>query len=411
MDLFPIPTPLHTETTHRVCVVVGTRPEAIKMAPVIAELRHRRPFLQPMLVATTQHREMLTQALDVFGLTPDIDLGLMQTGQNLGVFTARAMASLTECFLAHRPSFLLVQGDTSTVTAAALAAFYQGIPVGHVEAGLRSFDLSSPFPEEVNRRVATCTATVHFAPTSQARDHLISEGIPEEDIVITGNTVVDALRMIPRMMRFSTPALNAVPWDRERVALVTVHRRESLGAPLEGLCDAFLRLVEMHPDLHLVFPVHLNPRVRDVVHARLAGHPRISLVAPLAYPELLEVMRRSTLILSDSGGIQEEAPSVHKPILILRDCTERPEVIEAGFGELVGTEPAHVVARATALLTDQALYMRRTHGQNPFGDGHAAQRVVDTIEQRLRNPSATSGPRRLDHSAVNDTLGRLALAS
>ncbi len=411
MELFPIATAAAPETTHRICVVVGTRPEAIKMAPVIAALRKHRPYLDPMLVATTQHREMLTQALDVFGLTPDVDLGLMQAGQNLGVFTARAMAALTECFLTYRPSFLLVQGDTSTVTAAALAAFYQGIPVGHVEAGLRSFDLSSPFPEEVNRRVATCTATVHFAPTSQARDHLISEGIPEEDVVITGNTVVDALQMIPRMQSFATSELNRIPWDRHRVALVTVHRRESLGAPLDGLCDAFLQLVERHPTLHLVFPVHLNPRVRDVVHARLAGHPRITLLAPLAYPELLEVMRRCTLILSDSGGIQEEAPSVGKPILILRDCTERPEVIEAGFGELVGTDPRHVVARVSALLNDAGLYYERTRGSNPFGDGHAAVRIAQTIEQRLRFPSHQSGPRRLDHSAVNDTLGRLAIAS
>jgi UDP-N-acetylglucosamine 2-epimerase len=256
-----------------------------------------------------------------------------------------------------------------------------------VEAGLRSFDLSSPFPEEVNRRVATCTASVHFAPTTQSRDHLISEGIPEEDIVVTGNTVVDALRMIPRLHTFTSPALNAVPWDRRRIVLVTVHRRESLGAPLDGLCDAFLQLAERHPDVQLVFPVHLNPRVRDVVHARLSGHPRITLLEPLAYPELLEVMRRSTLILSDSGGIQEEAPSLRKPILILRDCTERPEVIDAGFGELVGTDAAHVVARASLLLTDAALYQQRTLGVNPFGDGHAAERVVQTIADRLRHPS------------------------
>jgi UDP-N-acetylglucosamine 2-epimerase (non-hydrolysing) len=411
VDIFPTHNASDSGATHKVCVVVGTRPEAIKMAPVVAELRKHAPFLQPLLVATTQHREMLTQALDVFGLVPDVDLGLMQTGQNLGVFTARAMAALTECFLTHAPSFLLVQGDTSTVTAAALAAFYQGIPVGHVEAGLRSFDLSSPFPEEVNRRVATCTASVHFAPTVQSRDHLISEGIPEEDIVVTGNTVVDALGMIPRMPTFTTPALNDVPWDRRRVVLVTVHRRESLGAPLEGLCDAFLALAERHADVQLVFPVHLNPRVRDVVHARLSGHPRITLLEPLAYPELLEVMRRSTLILSDSGGIQEEAPSLRKPILILRDCTERPEVITAGFGELVGTDAAHVVTRASLLLTDAALYHRRTLGVNPFGDGHAARRVVESVAHRLRHPSMIGGPRRLDHAAVAHTLGRLALAS
>lgn len=381
------------------------------MAPVVAELRQRRPFLEPLLVTTTQHREMLTQALDVFGLRPDVDLGLMQTGQNLGVFTARAMSALTDCFLEHRPSYLLVQGDTSTVTAAALAAFYQGIPVGHVEAGLRSFDLSSPFPEEVNRRVATCTATVHFAPTAQARDQLVSEGIPDDDIVLTGNTVVDALQLIPRLDVFTTPALNAVPWDTHRTVLVTVHRRESLGARLEGLCDAFLALVERHPDLRLVFPVHLNPQVHDVVHARLSTHPRITLVEPLPYPELLEVMRRCTLILSDSGGIQEEAPSVRKPILVLRDCTERPEVISSGFGELVGTNPEYVVERASVLLADNVLYQQRIRGDNPFGDGQAARRVVDALEARLRAPALHGGPKRLDQQAVSDTLHRLALAS
>lgn len=411
MDLFPATGDATADMTHKICVVVGTRPEAIKMAPVIAELRRRAPFLQPLLVATTQHREMLTQALDVFGLTPDVDLGLMQTGQNLGVFTSRAMSALTNCFLEHRPSYLLVQGDTSTVTAAALAAFYQNIPVGHVEAGLRSFDLSSPFPEEVNRRVATCTATVHFAPTTQAREHLVSEGIPEDDIVITGNTVVDALQLIPRMDAFSTPALNAVPWLDRRTVLVTVHRRESLGARLEGLCDAFLALADQHPDVQLVFPVHLNPKVRDVVHARLAHHPRITLVEPLSYPELLEVMRRCTLILSDSGGIQEEAPSVRKPILVLRDCTERPEVISSGFGELVGTDPAHVLERATLLLSDDVLYQQRIRGDNPFGDGHAARYVVDALEARLRSPARHGGPKRLDQRAVTDTLDRLALAS
>ncbi len=411
VELFPVASASEASSSHRIGVVVGTRPEAIKMAPVVAELRRHAPFLRPLLVATTQHREMLTQALDAFELVPDVDLGLMQAGQSLGAFTARAMAALTECFATHQPSYLLVQGDTSTVTAAALAAFYQGIPVGHVEAGLRSFDLSSPFPEEVNRRVATCTASLHFAPTTQARDHLISEGIPEEDIVVTGNTVVDALRLMARLPRFTTPTLDAIPWEQRRVVLVTVHRRESHGAALEGLCDSFLRLVSEHVDTHLVFPVHLNPRVREVVHARLAGHPRITLLEPLAYPELLEVMRRCTLILSDSGGIQEEAPSVRRPILILRDCTERPEVIDAGFGELVGTDPRHVFMRASALLEDTALWERRTVGVNPFGDGHAAERVVQAIVDRLRTPAARGGPRRLDHSAVTDTLGRLALAS
>ena len=287
---------------HRVCLVIGTRPEAIKMAPVVAAMR-AHPHLEPFVVATTQHREMLKQALDVFGIVPDVDLGLMQNGQNLGVFTSRALQALTDCFLETKPEFLLVQGDTSTVTAAALAAFYQGIPIGHIEAGLRSFDLSSPFPEEVNRRIATCTANIHFAPTSEARTNLVSEGIPETDIFVTGNTVVDALQMVAPRDHFETPALNRVSWSTRKVLLTTVHRRESMGEHLEEICDALESIIRLH-DVEIVFPVHLNPKVKEVVYRRLANHDRIHLVDPLPYPDLLECMRRVYLVLSDSGGIQ-----------------------------------------------------------------------------------------------------------
>jgi UDP-N-acetylglucosamine 2-epimerase (non-hydrolysing) len=395
---------------NRVCLVIGTRPEAIKMAPVYAALR-AHPDLEPIVVATTQHREMLRQALDVFGIVPDVDLGLMQDGQNLGVFTSRAMAALTACFLETRPDFLLVQGDTSTVTAAALAAFYQGIAIGHIEAGLRSFDLSSPFPEEVNRRIATCTASVHFAPTPEARNNLISEGIPEGDIFVTGNTVVDAIGMVSRRERFDTPALNEIPWEGSRVLLTTVHRRESLGEHLEDICDALEAIVARHEDVRIVLPVHLNPRVREVVYRRLGATPRIHLLDPLPYPDLLEVLRRSYFVLSDSGGIQEEVPSLAKPILILRECTERPEVVHAGFGELVGTNAAVILDRTSALLTDAALYQQRASGRNPFGDGKASQRIADVIYRALRHPDERSGPRRLDHGQVNATLERLSLAS
>ncbi|BAH37910.1 MAG TPA: UDP-N-acetylglucosamine 2-epimerase (non-hydrolyzing) [Gemmatimonas aurantiaca] len=393
---------------HKVCIVIGTRPEAIKMAPVVKAVQ-AHPFLTPLVVATTQHREMLRQALDVFGIEPDIDLGLMQNGQNLGVFTARAMAALTECFLEHRPDFLLVQGDTSTVTAACLAGFYQGIPIGHIEAGLRSFDLSSPFPEEVNRRVATCTANVHFAPTNEARNNLIAEGIPDGDIYVTGNTVVDALHMVPPRAQFDTPALNAIPWSEGRVLLTTVHRRESLGDHLEAICDALEAIVTQHERVEIAFPVHLNPRVRDVVFARLGKTPRIHLLDPLPYPELLELIRRSHFVLSDSGGIQEEVPSFGKPILILRDTTERPEVVHAGFGELVGTDTQTILSRTSALLNDPALYQARSSGQNPFGDGHAAKRIADVIDTLLRSPQDRRGPRRLDHQQVNATLERLSV--
>lgn len=395
---------------HRVGLVIGTRPEAIKMAPVVAAIR-AHPNLEPLVIATTQHREMLKQALDVFGITPDVDLGLMQNGQNLGVFTSRAMHALTDTFLEYKPDFLLVQGDTSTVTAAALAAFYQGIPIGHIEAGLRSFDLSSPFPEEVNRRVATCTATVHFAPTNEARRNLVAEGIPEGDIFVTGNTVVDAIQMVPRRDHFDTPALNQVPWTSRRVLLTTVHRRESLGDHLESICDALVSIVETHPEVHIVFPVHLNPRVREPVLRRLGAHPQITLLDPLPYPDLLEVMRRVYFVLSDSGGIQEEVPTFRKPILILRDCTERPEVVTAGFGELVGSDAATIVARTSALLGDDVLYRRRSSGENPFGDGTAAIQIANVVDALLLGEHQVSGPRRLDRAEVTATLGRLAVGA
>jgi len=379
------------------------------MAPVIAAMR-AHPHLEPLVVATTQHREMLKQALDVFGITPDVDLGLMQNGQNLGVFTSRAFQALTECFMERQPHFLLVQGDTSTVTAAALAAFYQGIPIGHIEAGLRSFDLSSPFPEEVNRRIATCTANIHFAPTDEARNNLVSEGIPEGDIFVTGNTVVDALRMVVPRDAFETAALNAVGWSVRRVLLVTVHRRESMGEHLEAICDALESIVKLH-NVEIVFPVHLNPKVREVVYRRLANHDRIHLIEPLPYPDLLEVMRRVYIVLSDSGGIQEEVPSFKKPILILRDTTERPECVRAGFGELVGTDATVILARTTALLTDDALYAQRIAGENPFGDGHAAMRIAEVVDNALRRSHDRRGPRRLDRRQVNATLERLSNAT
>ena len=361
------------------------------MAPVLAALQ-QDPRIQPLVVATTQHREMLQQALGIFGITPDIDLDLLQAGQDLGTFTGRAIEALTDCFRTHRPEYVLVQGDTSTVCAAALAAFYLDIPVGHVEAGLRSFDLAHPFPEEANRRIATAVATQHFAPTAEARDNLLAEGIPPEDVLVTGNTVVDALQMIPPAAHFTTDALQAVAWQERPTLLVTVHRRESLGQGLLEVCSA-LRTLHDRLDVNIVFPVHLNPRVRTPVRRHLDGLERVHLVDPLPYPDLLEVMRRSQLILSDSGGIQEEAPSLRKPILILRDTTERPECVTAGFGELVGTDHDTIVAQATILLTDPAAYARRTSGTNPFGDGQAGVRIARAVYERLQG-IGSGAPRR-----------------
>lgn len=376
------------------------------MAPVHEAIR-RHPALTPLLVATGQHREVTRQALDIFGLAPDVDLALMRDGEELGTFTARAMAGLTELLRDTRPEYLLVQGDTSTVTAAALAAFYLGIPVGHVEAGLRSGDLANPFPEEANRRVASCLASVHFAPTDSARRNLLAEGVPDDDIVVCGNTVVDAIRLVPRVTGLATPGLEQVDWRRHRVLLATVHRRESHGEPLEAVCDALLAILDAYPDVAVVLPLHVNPRVREVVIRRLGSAPRAHLVEPLPYPELLEVLRRATLVLTDSGGIQEEVPTLRTPVLILRDVTERPEVVQAGFGELVGTDAPEIVRRASLLLDDPALLRARTAGANPFGDGHAAERIADAVAARVGATDTRRPPRRLGADQLEAALGRL----
>jgi UDP-N-acetylglucosamine 2-epimerase (non-hydrolysing) len=369
----------------RIAIVLGTRPEAIKMAPVVRALEQRPGIFQPVVIATSQHREMLAQAMAAMQLRPDIDLGLTHTNRTLAEFTAHALLALTQCFADARPDLLLVQGDTSTVVSAVLAAFYQSIAIGHVEAGLRSGDMHRPFPEEANRRIASVATDLHFAPTERARKNLEREGINPGDIYVTGNTVVDALAGIPPRNRFDNPALDQVEWDR-RVLLVTVHRRENLGENLHALCGAFKRLLARHPEARMVFPVHLNPRVREVVFHDLRDVPGVSLLEPLSYPDLLEVLRRSHLVLSDSGGIQEEAPSFRKPILILRTVTERPEVVDAGFGRLVGTDPEVVLATAGQLLQDDAAYRRMTAGANPFGDGRAAERIVDIITHRFGLP-------------------------
>lgn len=368
----------------RVAVIIGTRPEAIKMAPVVAELRRRGGAFETVVVTTAQHREMLAQALAVFDLQPQIDLDLMLERQSPAEFTARALTALASCFTELAPDLVLVQGDTSTVLAAVLAATLQGIAVGHVEAGLRSGDLANPFPEELNRRMATSAATLHFAPTYGARRNLMREGVPPDRIALTGNTIVDALSSVPRPERFTNPGLERLPWARRRVLLVTVHRRENLGEPLVGICRALGDLTRRFPDVHVVFPVHMNPRVRETVHAELAGVDRVALLEPLDYGDLLETLRRATLVLTDSGGIQEECPSLGAPVLILRESTERPEVIDSGFGRLVGTARQTVVAAAAHLLEHPAELAAMTSGANPFGDGFAARRIVDAIARSMR---------------------------
>lgn len=373
----------------RVCLVVGTRPEVIKMAPVLRALEQRPEAFAPILITTAQHREMLAQALAAFDLTPAIDLGLTHHNHTLAEFTSSALMALTETFAELRPDLLLVQGDTSTVVSAVLAAFYQGIPVGHIEAGLRSGDMRRPFPEEANRRIASVATDLHFAPTERARQNLLHEGLPARDIFVTGNTVVDALHSLPRVARFENRALESVRWQDRRVILATVHRRENLGEDLRQICGALRDLTEQHPGVEVVFPVHLNPAVRAVVFEVLQDVPRVTLVDPLGYRDLLEVERRSYFFITDSGGIQEEAPAMRKPVLIVRTVTERPEVVEAGFGQLVGTDRGTLFAAASTLLRDPSAYAAMTRGINPFGDGHAAERIVRILAERFgRVPGA-----------------------
>jgi UDP-N-acetylglucosamine 2-epimerase (non-hydrolysing) len=380
-------------TAHRVMVVVGTRPEVIKMAPVVRELQRWPTRFETVLVSTAQHRELLAQALDAFDLRPAVDLELMSVNQGLGDFAARCLTAITATLHQVRPHAVLVQGDTTTVTATALAATYQQIRVGHVEAGLRSHDRDNPFPEELNRRVASTLADLHFAPTGLARENLLHEGVKAADIVVTGNTIVDALRSIRVDGRYESAALNAVPTAGRRLLLLTVHRRENHGPRLASVCLAARRLVERFPDIELVVPLHLNPNVRAMVEAELGAVARVHLVEPASYADLLRLLDRAFLVLTDSGGIQEEAPSFHTPVLILRDVTERPEVVDVGAGMLVGTEPDRIVTAASRLLRDPAAYSRMSAAENPFGDGHAAQRIVAALSRRLASVDVALDPK------------------
>jgi UDP-N-acetylglucosamine 2-epimerase (non-hydrolysing) len=377
---------------HRVAVVLGTRPEAIKLAPVIQQLRARSDRFEPVVITTSQQREMLAQAMHAFRLTSDLDLGLSHLNQTLADFTARALLALTAAFRNVKPDVLLIQGDTSTVIAAALAAFYYGVPIGHVEAGLRSGDTRRPFPEEVNRRMTSCVTDLHFAPTPLARENLLCERIPDEQIFVTGNTIVDALAAIRHDGVFEDTSLNELDWEGKQVILATVHRRENLGQNLRDICAAFRRVVELHGEVEIVIPVHLNPNVREIVFAELTGVKGIRLLEPLAYHDLIEVMRRSVLVCTDSGGIQEEAPALQKPVLILRTVTERPEVVDARFGELVGSDRDLIVDEVHRLLTDPAAYYGMTSGENPFGDGQAAVRIADILEERCESGRLFASP-------------------
>jgi UDP-N-acetylglucosamine 2-epimerase (non-hydrolysing) len=372
----------------KVAVVFGTRPEVIKLAPVINELR-RRDDVSVRVVATGQHRELLDQALKVFDIRPDVDLDLMRPTQSLAAVTSRLLPAMDAFLAAERPDLVLVQGDTTSAFAAALATFYRGITVGHVEAGLRTADSADPFPEEINRRLTAVVAAMHFSPTVRARAHLLAEGVDPSSIFVTGNTVVDALHHIRATETFRRTVSPVRVRIGERLLAVTLHRRESWGAVLGGMCSGLRTIVRQHPEVRIAFPVHPNPAVRSVVSQMLGDVERCVLLEPLDYLSFLALVQASWLVLTDSGGVQEEAPTLGVPVLVLRKTTERPEAIEHGVARLVGTEPDAIVAAASELLADSDLRARMTCGTNPFGDGRASARIVDLISQRA--PSLRSG--------------------
>ena len=366
----------------RGALVVGTRPDAIKMAPVIAAVRAHPERFVARVIATAQHREMLTQVLDAFDIAPDVNLGIMRPGQGLPDLTARLLESLAATWASAQPDLVIVQGDTTTSFAAALAAYYARVPVAHVEAGLRSGDPYAPFPEEQNRRLIDALADVCFAPTERARAHLVREGIPPDRITVTGNTGIDALLSVLARNRregFTPRQLDPAMLARSPVLLVTAHRRETFGHGLASICEAVRALAKSRGDVTVVFPVHPNPNVRGPVYAALADQPNVCLTPPLDYREFVAAMARADVILTDSGGVQEEAPSLGPRVLVMRDVTEREEAIDAGMAELVGTDAATIVARTLAAL-DQP--RGATPAANPFGDGHASERIVRVLLDR-----------------------------
>ncbi len=368
-------------------IAFGTRPEAIKLAPVIFRLREAAPVVRTCICVTAQHRQMLDQVLSLFDIAPDHDLRLMEEDQSLFDITESAMRGLRHVMEQEKPDLVLVQGDTTTTFAAALAAFYMRVPVAHVEAGLRTGDRDQPFPEEMNRRLTDGLSTLLFAPTEPARQNLLAEGLASSSIFVTGNTGIDALLMtVNREAVFRHPVLERIDFSRRRVLLVTAHRRESFGAPLEGICSALRTLVERRPDIEIIYPVHLNPNVRQPVQRLLGDVPRIHLIEPLDYRTFVQLMDRCYLILTDSGGIQEEAPSLGKPVLVLRETTERREAVDAGTAILVGADPDRIVSEATRLLDDEIAYARRASRITPFGDGRAAKHIVDIVIATISTP-------------------------
>ena len=365
--------------TIRVMTIFGTRPEAIKMAPLVQELA-RREGVESLCCVTAQHREMLDSVLRIFGLTPDYDLDIMEPRQTLSTITCKCLTGVEGVLTQARPDLVLVHGDTSTTFSAALAAYYQQVMVGHVEAGLRTYDKYSPFPEEMNRTLVGDIADLHFCPTPANRANLAREGITK-GVFITGNTVIDAMSTTVRPdFKFSTPLLNELDYEGRQVVLVTCHRRENYGEPMEHIMTALRRIVADHPRAELVYPVHLSPVVREAAGKYLSGHDRIHLIDPLDAQEMHNLMARSYLVMTDSGGLQEEAPALGKPVLVLRRETERPEAVTAGTVKIAGTDTDTIFAMASELLTDEGAYRAMAHAVNPYGDGHACRRIADAIE-------------------------------
>ena len=364
----------------KVMTVFGTRPEAIKMAPLVHALEQCENT-ESIVCVTAQHRQMLDQVLDIFKITPDYDLDIMEPRQTLATITEKSLRGLDSVLDEAKPDIVLVHGDTSTTFAGALAAFYHKVPVGHVEAGLRTFDKYSPFPEEMNRKLTGQIATLHFAPTLRNENNLAAEGI-RENVYVCGNTVVDAIHLTVRPdYVFRDEELQKLDFEHNRVVLVTAHRRENYGEPLENICRAIAHLSERYPDVHFVYPVHLSPYVRETAQKFLGGNERIHLIAPLAVDEMHNLMARCYLVMTDSGGLQEEAPGLGKPVLVLRRETERPEAIEAGTVKLAGVDEEQIFSMACELFDSRQAYDAMAHAVNPYGDGKTSQRIVQAIEQ------------------------------
>lgn len=364
----------------KVMSVFGTRPEAIKMAPLVLELEKYKDEIESVVCVTAQHREMLDQVLDIFGIKPDYDLDIMKSRQTLVGITARVLEGLDNVIKESKPDIILVHGDTSTSFVAALAGFYNQTAVGHVEAGLRTYDIYSPFPEEMNRQLTGRIAELHFSPTIQNKKNLLVENISEDSIFITGNTVIDALKTTVREdYVFEDDTLKTIDFTSKRVIVVTAHRRENLGEPLENICNAIKTIVEEYNDVEVVYPVHLNPAVRETAFGILGGMDRVHLIDPIDVTELHNAIDRSYMVMTDSGGIQEEAPALAKPVLVMRKETERPEAVTAGTVKLAGTDKDVIISMAKELLDNEEAYKKMAHAANPYGDGNASKRIVEAI--------------------------------